>query len=151
MSQLAFWRRWSCSPSSVGGLGDFLVPEKVLGYALLVEGAGVFAFLFADTPFLAYLSTTLLASGFGAVCISLAVVLARFLGPGVFAQVLGVNYLIVRISQAISPGLAGWTHHLTGSYRIAFISVTRLSTLGALCTLWLRVPQPPVEIEPMPG
>ncbi len=64
-----------------GGLGDFLVPEKVLGYALLVEGAGVLAFLFAETPFLAYLSTTLLAVGFGAGYISLAVVLARFLGP----------------------------------------------------------------------
>ena len=60
-----------------GGLGDFLVPEKVLGYALLVEGAGVLAFLFAENPFLAYLSTTLLAVGFGAGYISLAVVLAR--------------------------------------------------------------------------
>ena len=63
------------------GLGDFLVPEKVLGDALLVEGAGVLAFLFAETPFLAYLSTTLLALGFGAGYISFAVVLARFLGP----------------------------------------------------------------------
>ena len=72
-----------------GGLGDFLVPEKVLGDALLVEGAGVLAFLFAETPFLAYLSTTLLAVGFGAGSISLAVVLARIFGAGVFAQVLG--------------------------------------------------------------
>lgn len=134
-----------------GGLGDFLVPEKVLGYALLVEGVGVLGFLFAETSFLAYLSTTLLALGFGAGYISLAVVLARFYGPGVFAQVLGVNYLIAGIFQAISPGLAGWTYDVTGSYRIAFISVTLLSVMGALFTLWLRVPPPPVEVEPTPG
>ena len=34
-------------------------------------------------------STTLLALGFGAGYISLAVVLARFFGSGIFAQVLG--------------------------------------------------------------
>ena len=96
-------------------------------------------------------STTLLALGFGAGYISLAVVLARFWGAGVFAQVLGVNYLIAGILQAISPGLAGWTYGLTGSYRIAFISATLLSRLGGLCTWFLRVPSPPGEIESMPG
>ena len=61
------------------------------------------------------------------------------------------NYLIAGILQAISPGLAGWTYGLTGSYRIAFISATLLSRLGALCTWFLRVPSPPGEIESMPG
>ena len=88
---------------------------------------------------------------FGAASISLAVVLAKFFGPVVFAQLLGVNYLIAGILQAISPGLAGWTHDLTDSYRIAFISATLLSTLEALCTWFLRVPSPPGGIESMPG
>jgi cyanate permease len=65
--------------------------------------------------------------------------------------VLGVNYLIAGILQAISPGLAGWTYDLTGSYRIAFISATLLSMVGALCTCLLRVPRPPGGIESMPG
>ena len=98
-----------------------------------------------------YASTTLLALGFGAGYTSSAVVLARFFGSGVFAQVLGGNYLIAGILQAISPGLAGWTYDLTGSYRIAFISAALLSTLGALCTWFLRVPSPPGGIESMPG
>ena len=134
-----------------GGLGDFLVPEKVLGFALLIEGVGVLGFLFAQTTLLAYLSTTLLALGFGAGYISLAVVLARFFGQAVFAQILGVNYLVSGIVQAISPGMAGWTHDVTGSYRIAFITVALLTITGALFTLCLRVPQPPVEVERMPG
>ena len=80
-----------------------------------------------------------------------AVVLAKFCGPVVFAQLLGVNYLIAGIFQAISPGLAGWTHDLTDSYQIAFMSVACLSVLGALFTLWLRVPESPVEVEATPG
>ena len=121
----------------------------MLGYALLVEGAGVLAFLFAETPFLGYLSTTLLAVGFGAGSISLAVVLARIFGAGVFAQVLGVNYLIAGILQAISPD---WpVGRMTSRAVTGLISATLLSMLGALCTYLLRVPRLPGGIESMPG
>ena len=126
-----------------GGLGDFLVPEKVLGYALLIEGVGVLGFLFAKTAVMAYLFTVLIALGFGAGYISLAVVLARFFGPAVFAQTLGINYLISGIFQAVSPGLAGWTFDVMGSYRLAFSTVTLLTVVGAIFTLRIRPPQPP--------
>ena len=53
-----------------GSLGDFLVPEKALGYALLVEAIGMVGFLTATNAAMAYISTVLIALGFGAAPLS---------------------------------------------------------------------------------
>jgi MFS family permease len=126
-----------------GAAGDFLVPEKVLGFALLVEAAGMFGLLLATTATMAYVSTILVAVGFGAAYISTAVVVAKFFGRIAFAQILGAQYLISGIFNALSPAIAGWLFDSTGSYNIAFSTIGMMCVLGGILAFRLRVPQPP--------
>ena len=126
-----------------GAAGDFLVPEKVLGFALLVEAAGMFGLLLATTATMAYVATILVAVGFGAAYISTAVVVAKFFGRIAFAQTLGAQYLISGIFNALSPAIAGWLFDSTGSYNIAFSTIGMMCVLGGILAFRLRVPRPP--------
>ena len=126
-----------------GAAGDFLVPEKVLGTALIVEAAGMFGLLMATTETMAYVATILVAVGFGAAYISTAVVVARFFGRIAFAQTLGAQYLISGIFNALSPAIAGWLFDSTGSYNIAFSTIGMMCVLGGILAFRLRVPKPP--------
>ena len=130
-----------------GAAGDFLVPEKVLGFALLVEAAGMFGLLMATTETMAYVATILVAVGFGAAYISTAVVVAKFFGRIAFAQTLGAQYLISGIFNALSPAIAGWLFDSTGSYNIAFSTIGMMCVLGGILTFRLRVPQPPGPVN----
>ena len=130
-----------------GAAGDFLVPEKVLGFALLVEAAGMFGLLLATTATMAYVSTILVAVGFGAAYISTAVVVAKFFGRIAFAQILGAQYLISGIFNALSPAIAGWLFDSTGSYNIAFSTIGMMCVLGGILAFRLRVPQPPRPVN----
>ena len=125
-----------------GSLGDFLVPEKVLGYALLVEAIGMVGFLTATTAAMAYVSTILIALGFGAAYIAITVVFSKFFGRVAFAQTAGTRLLITGIFNAISPAAAGLLFDATGTYRIAFIAIAILGTVGGIATLRLRPPKP---------
>ena len=126
-----------------GALGDLLVPEKVLGYALLIEAMGMLGFLMATTARMAYASTILIALGFGAAYISLTVVFAKFFGRVAFAQTTGARFLISGIFNSLSPAAAGWLFDTTGSYRIAFTVIVILTAGGGIFTLRLRAPRPP--------
>ena len=127
-----------------GSLGDFLVPEKVLGYALMVEALGMVGFLTATTPAMAYVSTILIALGYGTAYIVITVVFSKFFGRVAFAQTNGTRFLITGIFNAIAPAAAGLLFDATGTYRIAFIAIAVLGTVGGIATLRLRTPKPPV-------
>ena len=128
-----------------GSLGDFLVPEKTLGYALLVEAIGMVGFLTASTVTMAYVSTVLVALGFGTAYITITVVLSKFFGRVAFARVAGTRLLITGIFNAIAPAAAGWLFDETGTYRFAFIAIAILSAVGGIATLRLRPPKPFVD------
>ncbi len=128
-----------------GSLGDFLAPEKVLGFALLVEAVGMMALLTATTPLVARVATVLIAIGFGAAYITITVVFSQYFGRVAFAQTAGTRFLITGVFNAFSPYLAGVLFEQTGSYRIAFIVIAVLGVVGGLATLRLRAPTPPVE------
>ena len=125
-----------------GSLGDFLLPERVLGIALLLEGAGVVGFLVAETAALAYASTIAIGIGFGAAYIAIAVVFSNFFGRAAFAKTAGTRFLITGVFNALGPFVAGTIFDATGSYRIAFLIVAAITLVGAVAALTVKPPQP---------
>ena len=135
-----------------GSLSDWVAPEKVLGVALLVEGAGVSLLVFARTTLMAYVSMIAIGLGFGAAYISIVLVFSKFFGRTAFAKTAGTRILITGFVGFWAPGLAGRVFDTTDSYTIAFVVITALAFAGAVTALLVKAPKPPqLAIAPQPA
>ena len=124
-----------------GGLGDFIKAENVLAWSLILEGLGVLGFLFASGALIAYVSTIVIALGFGASFISLSVVIARYYGKDRFAKTVGMIYLGGGFFNAFAAGIAGRIYDQHGSYNMAFASIAFATIAIGLLALRLRPPK----------
>ena len=131
-----------------GSLSDWIAPEKLLGVALLVEGAGVFLLIFAKTTVMAYVSMIAVGLGFGAGYISIVLVFSKFFGRAAFAKTAGMRILITGFVGLWAAPLAGRVWDTTGSYTIAFVVITILAFAGAVTALLVKPPKPP---QPQPA
>lgn len=125
-----------------GSLGDILPAQKVLGVALLVEGAGTLGLLFATSEIAASAATIAVGLGFGAAYIAITVVFANFFGRQAFAGTSGVRLLVTGTFNAIGPWFAGYIFDTFGSYMIAFTTIGLISLVGAIAALTIKAPVP---------
>ena len=130
-----------------GGIGDLIKPEKVLACSLILEGAGIYSFLFASNTVVAYSSSIAIALGFGASYISLSVVIANFFGKDRFAKTVGLIYLGSGLFNAPAAGIAGKFYDYLNSYFIPFAAIGTFAVIVGLLTLRLQPPTPPETLS----
>jgi len=65
---------------------------------------------------------------------------AEFFGTASHGTIFGMIIFVSTIGGAIGPLLAGYVFDLTGSYRMVFLGLPLISTLGLAATLMLRSP-----------
>ncbi|MEQ9411102.1 MAG: MFS transporter [Fuerstiella sp.] len=123
-----------------GSLGDFILPQKVVGCALLAESLGMLGVMSATELWIAYAATALVALGFGTANTAIAVVMSTFFGREAFARTTGIRLFIMGGVAAVAPPAAGWIYESTGSYQIAFVMIALLAGVVGVATLRLRAP-----------
>ena len=128
-----------------GAIGDYVPAHLVLAFALLMEGLGTVGLLVAQETYIANISITLIALGFGTAYISVPVVFSHFFGRKAFGVTSGIRITITGVFNALGPIAAGFIFDQTGAYTIAFIGIGILCLIGSISAALLRHPGAPPQ------
>ena len=126
-----------------GAVGDWIAPQRALAAALVLEGLGAGALVFAGSPIVAWVAITLLGIGFGMAFVCIPVVFSHFFGRRAFAVTSGVRTTCTGIFGGLGPWLAGVAFDATGSYAVPFIGLLALGLAGGAAAGALRPPAAP--------
>ena len=121
-------------------LGDFMTPQRLLGFVLILEGTGCALFIFANTAFLAYLAMVLIGLGFGAAYVCIPVVYSAFYGRRAFATTVGIRFAITGVIAPAAPTVAGVLSDWSGSHVLTLSILVGLCFVGSLVAFGLRAP-----------
>jgi sugar phosphate permease len=134
-----------------GFLVDRSEPRFIWAAALFLMAAGIYILLNATHVTMIYVFAALIGAGFGAAMICMATILGNYYGPGSFASVLGLVFLVGTVAGNLAPYLAGLVFDTHGSYAPAFYVLTALSLLGGIGMLFARPPKLPVKTAVLGG
>ncbi|MCZ6789149.1 MAG: MFS transporter [Chloroflexi bacterium] len=124
-----------------------ILAERITArYALMINLSGQAIFLvlimWAGSPVIMWISVPLYGYFSGAFGALFQLVVQGAFGIRHYGSIMGTIGLTNMVSFGIGPILAGASVDLTGSYRIAFITVAALFLVGALSLTQARVPKP---------
>ena len=126
-----------------GAVGDWIAPQRALAAALVLEGLGAGALIFAGSTVVAWAAVTLLGVGFGMAFVSIPVVFSHFFGRRAFAVTSGIRTTCTGVFGGLGPWLAGAAFDATGSYAIPFLGLLALGLAGGAAAGALRRPGAP--------
>ena len=126
-----------------GAVGDWIAPQRALAVALVLEGLGAGALIFAGSTAVAWAAVSLLGVGFGMAFVSIPVVFSHFFGRRAFAVTSGIRTTCTGIFGGLGPWLAGAAFDATGSYAIPFLGLLVLGLAGGAAAAALRRPAAP--------
>ncbi len=120
----------------------------LVGGMLLLAGASML-FAFADT--LPWLFAARLAQGAADAVtwvVGFALVADRYPASD-RGRVTGIVMMGTSFAFMIGPSIGGWLYEL-GGIRLPFLAVSALAMVAAVAFLWLDIPSPPTDHEPVP-
>ena len=129
-----------------------LLAERITArYTLMINliGQAIFLILmiWADSPVIMWVSVPLYGYFNGAFGALMQLVVQNAFGIRHYGSIMGTISLTSMVSFGIGPILAGASFDLTGSYRVAFVTVAVLFLIGSLSLTQAKAPQP----RPMTG
>ena len=137
----------------VGGYaGDRMSKRVALAFFTCVQAAGVLILVVAQTLPMFYLFGILFGAGFGGRNPLTVAIRADYFGTGSFGKILGFSTVPMNLLLLIASPFAGWMYDRYGSYDLAFLVLTGLNFLGAVCFIAAVRPRPrgprPVQAVP---
>ncbi|MEI9964021.1 MAG: MFS transporter [Caulobacteraceae bacterium] len=124
----------------VGVLGDYVEPRLLWAGALLVNAAGMLAFIWIKPGAELFLSVALLGAGGSASMICMITLLANYYGAKAYAGVFGLASGVQSTLGALAPVVAGYVYDRIHSYTPVFAVVAAMCLLGGLAMLLLARP-----------
>ena len=129
-----------------------LLAERITArYTLMINliGQAIFLILmiWADSPVIMWVSVPLYGYFNGAFGALMQLVVQNAFGIRHYGSIMGTISLTSMVSFGIGPILAGASFDLTGSYRVAFVTVAVLFLIGSLSLTQAKAPKP----RPMTG
>ena len=137
----------------VGGYaGDRVSKRLALAFFTTLQAVGVLVLVMAQTLPMFYLFGMLFGAGFGGRNPLTVAIRADYFGTGSFGKILGFSTVPMNLLLLVASPFAGWMYDRYGSYDLAFLILTGLNFLGALCFLAANRPTPrgprPVHAAP---
>lgn len=129
----------------VGGgvLGDRISKQLIVVVAMVGHVGGLLLLAFATTDAMVWAFIPLHGLAWGARGPLMQAMRADYFGSASFGQIMGISSLIIMLGQIGGPLLAGWLDDVTGSYRIGFIVVAVMASLGMVFFALATPPRPP--------
>jgi MFS family permease len=137
---------------AIFGMGGKLVfgymAEKITArYALMIDLLGQAAFvllmlLVGSYPVLTWVAVPLFGFFMGAFGAMFQLIVQETFGVRYFGSIMGIVNMATVVSFGVGPILAGLSFDITGSYRIAFITIAVLFAAGSLLLTQARVARP---------
>lgn len=78
----------------------------------------------------------------GALIVALPEFIGAYYGRMHYSQILGFIFPLVLLSEAAGPVIAGAIRDVIGTYMLAFVIITGLSTVGLVCAIFAYPPDP---------
>ena len=138
----------------VGGYaGDRMSKRVALAFFTTLQAGGVLILVVAQTLPMFYLFGILFGAGFGGRNPLTVAIRADYFGTGSFGKILGFSTVPMNLLLLIASPFAGWMYDRYDSYDLAFLILTGLNFLGALCFLAAVRPRPrgPIVEESAPA
>ncbi len=123
-----------------GWLGDLFNKKVLLFLLCLLQGAGIFIFIHANTLPLLYLFVVIFGLGYGGVITLTHAFRADLFGRRNYATIAGMVMPLTAIGTVVAPLFAGYLYDVTQSYSLAFYTFIVIIILSGI--LFLSVPHP---------
>ncbi|MGD9754591.1 MAG: MFS transporter, partial [Acidimicrobiia bacterium] len=129
----------------VGGgfLGDRISKQLIVVVAMVGHVGGLLLLAFASSDAMIWAFIPLHGLAWGVRGPLMQAMRADYFGAASFGQIMGISSLIIMIGQIGGPLLAGFLDDATGSYRIGFIVVAAMASLGMVFFALATPPQAP--------
>lgn len=92
---------------------------------------------------LIYAYTVIFGISSGALIVALPTFIGAYYGRIHYSQILGLIFPLIILSEAAGPVIAGAINDAMGTYMLAFIIITGLSTVGLVCAIFAYPPKAP--------
>jgi len=127
----------------IAPLADKIEPARIAGVCALLTAVGAFlAFISnaASVPVL-YAYYILLGVGFGGLAIVMPTAFANYFGYTHFPKIMGAVLLLLSLSTALVPTIAGAVYDATASYSPMFLVIAIICLVGTLTGFMVRYPK----------
>ena len=94
-----------------------------------------------DSPPLIYTYSVLFGISSGALIVALPEFIGAYYGRMHYSQILRLIFPLILIAEAAGPVIAGSINDATGTYMLAFVMITGLSTVGLVCAISVYPPK----------
>jgi MFS family permease len=122
-----------------GWLGDRFNKKVLLFFLCLLQGVGIFIFIYARTIGLLYLFVTVYGIGYGGVIPLTIALRADLFGRRNYATIAGISMSLAVIGTVAAPVFAGYLYDVTQSYDLAFYIFIVMIVLSGI--LFLLIPR----------
>jgi MFS family permease len=134
--------------SILGRLGFGLLGVRfgVRHLAIFSSFAQVIALLILTTAKslpLIYTYSVIFGISSGALIVALPEFIGAYYGRMHYSQILGLIFPLILIAEAAGPVIAGSINDAIGTYILAFVTITGLSTVGLVCAIFAYPPKAP--------
>ena len=124
----------------VGIIADRFEKRRVAVALFLIQGFGILAFSFSDTPLSLFLSTGLFGLTIGSIFMLQSLITADLFGIPSFGRIFGAVQLCSQLASSSGPLLVGWLFAVYGNYAHSLRWLTVASLLAALTLSSVRSP-----------
>ena len=125
----------------IGWLSDYISRKVMLGLMALGQGIALFIFLYAQVPFILFLSVILFSICYGGIVVLRVGALRDCYGSAQIGSLIGLCMGLGHISSVGGPVLAGWLFDTTSNYSPAWIVGSALLFVGVPLALTMNYPR----------
>ncbi len=124
----------------VGVLGDYVEPRLLWAGSLLLNAAGMLAFIWIKPGADLFITLALLGAGGSASMICMITLLANYYGAKAYAGVFGLASGVQSTLGALAPVVAGYVYDQIHTYTPVFAVVSAMCLAGALAMFVIAKP-----------
>lgn len=123
-----------------GTIGDRVEPRRIWSLGMILFALGFVLAAKASGPFGPFVATGAIGLAYGLSYVSLTVLVGNYFGRKPYASLVGIIWMVITVSTALAPVLAGIVFDHMHSYALAFYAVAGLSVFGAVLVFLARPP-----------
>jgi MFS family permease len=132
-----------CGQLSGGWVGDRFDKRWVIFLAMWLHAAAMITFAYASTATGAMVFAVLHGIAWGIRGTIINSIRAEYFGRRAYATISGFSALLIMLGMTTGPMFSGIVRDVTGSYRVAFLTLAGIAVLGSVAALAARPPAAP--------